>query len=100
MFRNTFGLDGAIVDPDSCLQDTAHVYIANEKLYSVALDNVDLSPHVDKNSYYKLQLLESDADNPKRLSYYKLAIEFLCLHSIIFLLFFKTDIGFIVLGDA
>lgn len=60
-----FDLDGAIVDPDSGLQNIAHVYIEDGKPYSVALDKVDLSVHVDQNSYYKLQLLESDAGNPK-----------------------------------
>lgn len=34
-------------------------------MYSVTLDKVELSAHKDQNSYYKLQLLESDAD-PKR----------------------------------
>lgn len=61
-----YDLDGAVIDPDSGLEDEAHVYKANEKLYSVALDLVDLTPHKDKNSYYKLQLLESDDDKPRR----------------------------------
>lgn len=62
-----FDLDGAIVDSDSKLQDSAHVYRNNSgRLYSATLDNVDLSSTVDKNSYYKLQLLESDRNDPRK----------------------------------
>lgn len=62
-----FGIiDGAIVDPDSGLQHKAHVFIADGKLYSVALDKVDMTTRTDQNSYYKLQLLESDSVNPRR----------------------------------
>lgn len=60
-----FGLDRGIVEPGSGLQNTAHVYILDKKPYSVALNKVELSVHKDQNAYYKLQILESDAD-PKR----------------------------------
>ncbi|XP_055305205.1 poly [ADP-ribose] polymerase 1-like [Sitodiplosis mosellana] len=69
-FREMVVKDGAIVDPGSRLQNIAHVYITDEKPYSVALDKVELSVHKDQNSYYKLQLLESDAD-PKKYWIYR-----------------------------
>ena len=49
---------GAAVDPDSKLEDCAHVYQRNKKIYSIVLGSVDLVK--GRNSYYKLQLLESD----------------------------------------
>lgn len=52
--------DGKVIDPDSGLVGRAHVYSVNRLVYSVNLINVDLP--AGKNSYYKIQLLESDAD--------------------------------------
>jgi poly [ADP-ribose] polymerase len=50
---------GATVDPDSNLDDEAHVYRASTKdLYSAVLGKTDLA--TGQNSYYKLQVLESD----------------------------------------
>lgn len=66
MFHFPLISDGAIVDPGSGLQAISHVYIEDEMMYSEVLDNVDLSNHRDKNSFYKLQLLESDDTNPRR----------------------------------
>lgn len=51
-------VDGAAVDPDSGLEDVAHVYKYNKLKYFAILGKVDIA--ADKNSYYKLQLLESD----------------------------------------
>lgn len=61
-----FGLDCGIVNPGSRLEHIAHVYIADGKPCSVALDKVDLTTQINQNSYYKLQLLESDEENPRR----------------------------------
>ena len=49
---------GGVVDPDSGLEDNAHVLKVKETLYSVVLGVVDIQH--DRNSYYKLQVLESD----------------------------------------
>ena len=49
---------GGVVDPDSGLEDSAHVLKVKETLYSVVLGVVDIQH--DRNSYYKLQVLESD----------------------------------------
>ena len=46
------------MDPDSGLEDSAHVLKVKETLYSVVLGVVDIQH--DRNSYYKLQVLESD----------------------------------------
>lgn len=53
-----FFLDGTAVDPDSKLEDIAHVYCEGKIKYFAILCNVDIAK--DKNSYYKIQLLESD----------------------------------------
>lgn len=58
-----FHQDGATVDSQSNLGEIAHVYVANDLIYSEVLVKVDLSEN--KNSNYKLQLLESDAENPR-----------------------------------
>lgn len=50
--------DGSAVDPDSGLEEKAHVYKAGKDIYNAALCITDVQS--DKNSYYKLQLLESD----------------------------------------
>lgn len=57
-------LDGAVVDPDSGLEDLAHVYGEGKLKYFAILGKVDIQS--DKNSYYKLQLLESDSKQKKR----------------------------------
>lgn len=51
--------DGLAVDPDSGLEDVAHVYVANNKdKYNVVLGQTDIQRN--KNSFYKIQLLQSD----------------------------------------
>ncbi|XP_061389126.1 poly [ADP-ribose] polymerase [Musca vetustissima] len=51
--------DGLAVDPDSGLEDVAHVYISrNKDKFNVVLGKTDIQRN--KNSYYKIQLLESD----------------------------------------
>ena len=52
---------GAVVDPDSKLVDIAHVYKNEHGIYNAALCKTDIQG--SKNSYYKLQVLESDAGN-------------------------------------
>lgn len=51
--------NGTAIDPDSGLQDIAHVYRHDGVLYSTTLSLTDIA--TNKNSYYKLQVLESDA---------------------------------------
>uniref|UniRef100_A0A1B0BYD9 Poly [ADP-ribose] polymerase n=1 Tax=Glossina palpalis gambiensis TaxID=67801 RepID=A0A1B0BYD9_9MUSC len=54
--------DGLAVDPDSGLEDVAHVYIAkNKDKYNAVLGQTDIQRN--KNSYYKLQLLQDDKKN-------------------------------------
>ncbi|XP_055300035.1 poly [ADP-ribose] polymerase-like [Sitodiplosis mosellana] len=57
--------DGCAVDPESGLEDDAHVYseIINGKRmeFSVILGLVDIEN--DKNSYYRIQMLESNQQN-------------------------------------
>lgn len=48
----------AAVEPDSGLADVAHVYTRGKDIYSSVLGMVDINRGT--NSYYKLQLLESD----------------------------------------
>ena len=55
---------GGFVDPDSGLEDKAHVYKIGNALYSVVLESVSIQD--DVNSYYKLQVLEHD----KKPKYY------------------------------
>lgn len=50
--------DGLAVDPDSGLEDQAHVYKNGKDIYNAALSITDIQK--DKNSFYKLQVLESD----------------------------------------
>lgn len=54
-------LEGAVI---RSLETKAHVYKVPERIYSAILTKIDFSE--DKNSYYKLQLLESYAENPRR----------------------------------
>ncbi|XP_037580997.1 poly [ADP-ribose] polymerase 1 [Dermacentor silvarum] len=51
----------AAVEPDSGLADIAHVYAKGDEIYSSVLGLVDVNRGT--NSYYKLQLLESDKKN-------------------------------------
>lgn len=51
----------AVVEPDSGLSDEAHVYTRDNEIFSSVLGMVDVSKGT--NSYYKLQLLESDRRN-------------------------------------
>ena len=52
---------GAAVDPDSNLVDVAHVYKNEHEIYNAVLGMTDIQS--GKNSYYKLQVLESDSRN-------------------------------------
>ena len=52
---------GAAVDPDSNLGDIAHVYKNEHGIYNAVLGMTDIQS--GKNSYYKLQVLESDSRN-------------------------------------
>ncbi|KAG6929434.1 poly(ADP-ribose) polymerase 1 [Chelydra serpentina] len=51
---------GAAVDPDSGLEDSAHVFEKSGKIFSATLGLVDIVRGT--NSYYKLQLLEDDRE--------------------------------------
>ncbi|KAH8292667.1 hypothetical protein KR044_013023 [Drosophila immigrans] len=53
--------NGLAVDPDSGLEDIAHVYVKGENKYNIVLGLTDIKRN--KNSYYKLQLLEADNKN-------------------------------------
>ncbi|KAH8294795.1 hypothetical protein KR018_002868 [Drosophila ironensis] len=50
--------DGLAVDPESQLEDVAHVYTQGKDIYNVVLGLTDILQN--KNSYYKIQLLEAD----------------------------------------
>ncbi|KAJ6635587.1 Poly [ADP-ribose] polymerase [Pseudolycoriella hygida] len=50
--------NGSAVDPESGLQDVAHVFKQGKTKWFAVLNNTDIQK--DKNSYYKMQLLESD----------------------------------------
>uniref|UniRef100_A0A182R0F8 Poly [ADP-ribose] polymerase n=1 Tax=Anopheles farauti TaxID=69004 RepID=A0A182R0F8_9DIPT len=49
---------GLVVDPDSGLADKAHVFKSQGVIYNCVLNKVDIQ--ANKNSFYKLQVLESD----------------------------------------
>uniref|UniRef100_A0AAG5CZP2 Poly [ADP-ribose] polymerase n=1 Tax=Anopheles atroparvus TaxID=41427 RepID=A0AAG5CZP2_ANOAO len=49
---------GLIVDPDSGLADEAHVYKKGDIIYNCVLNMVDIQR--DRNSFYKMQVLEAD----------------------------------------
>ena len=51
--------NGSAIDPQSGLQDIAHVYRQDGVLYSSVLSYTDIQKN--KNSFYKIQVLESDA---------------------------------------
>lgn len=59
---NNRSLDGTAVDPESGLQDVAHIFTQGKTKWFAILNRIDIQ--TDKNSYYKIQLLESD--NRKR----------------------------------
>ncbi|XP_060519943.1 poly [ADP-ribose] polymerase [Cylas formicarius] len=52
---------GGAVDPDSGLEDVAHVYQNGEDKFTAVLGLTDVQSN--KNSYYKLQVLQSDQGN-------------------------------------
>ena len=52
--------DGSAVDADSKLENVAHVYCSDELKFYAILDLVDIA--ANKNSYFKMQLLESDTE--------------------------------------
>lgn len=52
---------GTAVDPDSGLEDVAHVYQKDKDIYAAVLGITDIQS--GRNSYYKLQLLASDHGN-------------------------------------
>lgn len=52
---------GLVVDPESKLEKLAHVYRKGEDIYSVVLSVTDVQQN--KNSFYKLQILEGDIKN-------------------------------------
>lgn len=49
---------GLAVDPDSGLDDVAHVYKKHKEVYNAVLNKVDIQ--TDKNSYFKMQVLVAD----------------------------------------
>lgn len=53
--------DGSAVDPDSDLQDIAHVYQEKGAKFNCVLALTDIQ--TGKNSFYKLQLLQADSGN-------------------------------------
>ncbi|KAM8703187.1 hypothetical protein ACLKA7_007896 [Drosophila subpalustris] len=53
--------NGLAVDPDSGLEDIAHVYVKGDTKYNIVLGLTDIQRN--KNSYYKLQLLKADNKN-------------------------------------
>ncbi|KXJ68804.1 hypothetical protein RP20_CCG001602 [Aedes albopictus] len=52
---------GLAVDPDSGLEDVAHVYKKHKEVYNCVLNKVDIQ--TDKNSYFKMQVLVADKGN-------------------------------------
>lgn len=54
-------VDGAAVDPSSGLQDFAHVYTDGTLKFFAVLSYTDIQEN--KNSYYKIQLLEGNKNN-------------------------------------
>lgn len=56
--------DGVAVDPLSGLEDVAHVYREGEDIFNAALSLSDVQS--GKNSFYKIQLLESNTAQSKK----------------------------------
>lgn len=52
--------DGLAVDPNSGLEDVAHVYVSGKDKFNVVLGLTDIQKN--KNSYYKMQLLVADSE--------------------------------------
>ncbi|XP_055614181.1 poly [ADP-ribose] polymerase [Uranotaenia lowii] len=52
---------GLAVDPDSGLADVAHVFKKDKDIYNCVLNKVDIQ--ADKNSYFKMQILQADNGN-------------------------------------
>lgn len=52
---------GLAVDPDSGLADEAHVYKRDKNIFNCVLNKVDIQ--ADKNSYFKMQVLQADKGN-------------------------------------
>lgn len=52
---------GGAVDPDSGLEDKAHIYQSGKDKYTATLGITDIQSK--KNSYYKLQMLKADTQN-------------------------------------
>ncbi|XP_031634599.1 poly [ADP-ribose] polymerase-like [Contarinia nasturtii] len=61
--KNLKWKSGGVVDPDSGKANEAHVYCYNSLNYCTVLTLVDIT--ANKNSYFKMQLLESDAKPEK-----------------------------------
>ncbi|XP_054169146.1 poly [ADP-ribose] polymerase 1-like [Oppia nitens] len=59
--------DGNVVDPDCEVAEVTHIYKDGKDIYSVVLSKVDVSKN--KNSFYKLQLLEHDTKKGKYFVY-------------------------------
>ncbi|CAG2113149.1 unnamed protein product [Medioppia subpectinata] len=55
--------EGNVVDPECEVADVTHIYKQGSDVYSVVLSAVDLSKN--RNSFYKLQLLEHDTKKTK-----------------------------------
>lgn len=55
--------EGTVVDPRSKLVDTTHVYKYKDTLFESVLCLIDIQK--DRNSYFKLQVLETDRDQSK-----------------------------------
>lgn len=53
--------NGAYVDPDSGLENKGHVYRDGKEVFTAVLSCSDVA--TGKNSYYKLQIIESDKKN-------------------------------------
>ncbi|XP_055640621.1 poly [ADP-ribose] polymerase [Toxorhynchites rutilus septentrionalis] len=49
---------GLAVDPDSGLDDVAHVYKTDKEIYNCVMNKVDIQ--TDKNSFFKMQVLKAD----------------------------------------
>jgi len=58
---------GGAVDPDSGMSECCHVLTYKSKLYNSVLGLVDIAKGT--NAYYKIQVLESDANNAYVLAY-------------------------------
>lgn len=65
IFSKLIDLDGSAVDPECGLDENAHVYSAflnkGKVYFSVILGLVDIEHN--KNSYYRMQLLQSNDQN-------------------------------------